>query len=363
MNFQDTLSFTFWGNTIENYLWFSVIMLLALLFKRLLSKRIGKIIFGLFKRIKPGLLEFNDLFELMIKPMELLIVLIGLSFAVGVLDFPGAEGGEGVSRMIDVALQIAIVMAVTWSILRLIDFLGLVLLKQAEKTDSKTDDQIILFVKEAGKIFAYIFSFLFILGAVFELNIGAMVAGLGIGGLAIALAAQDTLENVIASFIIFFDKPFVIGDYIKVSGVSGVVEKIGFRSSRIRTLEKSYLTIPNKMLISDVLDNMSLRTFRRAKFHVGLVYETSIEQVKAIVNDIQTFIDEHENTNQDGLVRFETFGDSSLNVLVLFYVDTTKYDVYLAVVEEINFKIMEIVKSHGSDFAFPSTTVYLQKEN
>lgn len=363
MDFQETLSFIFWGNTIENYLWFTGIVLLAILFKRLLSKRLGKLLFGLFKRIKPGLLEFDDLFNLMIKPMELLIVLIGLSFAVGVLDLPGSEEGAGISRMIDVALQISIVVAVTWSMLRLMDFLGLILLKQAEKTASKTDDQIILFVKEAGKIFVYIFSFLFILGAVFKLNIGAMVAGLGIGGLAIALAAQDTLENVIASFIIFFDKPFIVGDYIKVSGVSGVVEKIGFRSSRIRTLEKSYLTIPNKMLISDVLDNMSLRTFRRAKFHVGLVYETSIEQVKAIVNDIQAFVDEHENTNQDGLIRFEEFGDSSLNVMVLFYVDTTEYAIYLAVVEEINFKIMEIVKKHGSDFAFPSTTVYLQKEN
>ncbi|HIA35178.1 MAG TPA: mechanosensitive ion channel family protein [Flavobacteriales bacterium] len=363
MDFQETLSFIFWGNTIENYLWFTGIVLLAILFKRLLSKRLGKLLFGLFKRVKPGLLEFDDLFNLMIKPMELLIVLIGLSFAVGVLDLPGSEEGAGISRMIDVALQISIVVAVTWSMLRLMDFLGLILLKQAEKTASKTDDQIILFVKEAGKIFVYIFSFLFILGAVFKLNIGAMVAGLGIGGLAIALAAQDTLENVIASFIIFFDKPFIVGDYIKVSGVSGVVEKIGFRSSRIRTLEKSYLTIPNKMLISDVLDNMSLRTFRRAKFHVGLVYETSIEQVKAIVNDIQAFVDEHENTNQDGLIRFEEFGDSSLNVMVLFYVDTTEYNIYLAVVEEINFKIMEIVKKHGSDFAFPSTTVYLQKEN
>ncbi|MBL4753199.1 MAG: mechanosensitive ion channel family protein [Flavobacteriales bacterium] len=247
--------------------------------------------------------------------------------------------------------------------LRLTDFIGLLLLRQAAKTDSTADDQIIQFVKEALKIFTYIFAFLFILGAVFKLNIGAMVAGLGIGGLAIALAAQDTLQNVIASFIIFFDKPFVVGDYIKVEGISGVVEKIGFRSTRIRTLEKSFLTIPNNMLVSNVLDNMSLRTFRRSKFQIGVLYETSIDQIKEIVRDIQAYIDEHEKTNQDGLVRFGEFGDSSLNITVLLYVDTQSYDEYMMVLEDINFKIMEIVKKHGSDFAFPSTTVYLHKEN
>ena len=117
------------------------------------------------------------------------------------------------------------------------------------------------------------------------------------------------------------------------------------------------------MLISNVLDNMSLRTFRRSKFQVGLLYETSIDQIKAIVKDIQAYIDEHEKTNQDGLVRFEEFGDSSLNITILLYVDTQKYDEYMMVVEDINFKIMEIVGAHGSDFAFPSTTVYMKKEN
>jgi MscS family membrane protein len=189
-----------------------------------------------------------------------------------------------------------------------------------------------------------------------------MVAGLGIGGLAIALAAQDTLENVIASFIIFMDKPFKQGDYISVSGAKGVVERIGFRSTRIRTLEKSYLTIPNKMLISDVLDNLSLRTFRRSKFYIGLVYSTTQDQIKSIVSEIQKYLDDHEMTNEDGLVRFEEFGDSSLNIMVLLYVDTQQYAEFLEVLEDVNFQIMEIVKRNGSDFAFPSTTVYLQKE-
>jgi len=363
--FRDFLDSTFWGNSIENYLWFSAIILVALVFKRLISKQLGQVVFKIFKRGKEDdSLSLDSFFELMIKPVELLIVFVGLSFAVKTLHFPTPSGDDlGIERVLDIIIQISLVVTVTWAMLRLTDFIGLLLLRQAAKTDSTADDQIIQFVKEALKIFTYIFAFLFILGAVFKLNIGAMVAGLGIGGLAIALAAQDTLQNVIASFIIFFDKPFVVGDYIKVEGISGVVEKIGFRSTRIRTLEKSFLTIPNNMLVSNVLDNMSLRTFRRSKFQIGVLYETSIDQIKEIVRDIQAYIDEHEKTNQDGLVRFGEFGDSSLNITVLLYVDTQSYDEYMMVLEDINFKIMEIVKKHGSDFAFPSTTVYLHKEN
>jgi MscS family membrane protein len=276
---------------------------------------------------------------------------------------PAAEGGASLQDVVNITFQILIVVSVTWIVLRIIDFLGHVLAKKAELTETTTDDQIIQFAKEALKILTYIFSFLFILGAIFKLNIGGLIAGLGIGGLAIALAAQDTIENVIASFIIFFDKPFVVGDFINIGGEYGVVEKIGFRSTRIRTLEKSYLTLPNKSLINDKLDNLTLRTFRRAKFYVGLTYATNGEKIKAIVGDIQSLLDKHPKTNEDGLVRFEEFGDSSLNIMVLMYVDTTDYSEFMAVREEVNLKIMEIVKKHGSDFAFPSTTVYLQKEN
>jgi len=364
MDFTEILDSSLWGNTFENYLWFGGIILLALLFKKLISKLFGNLLIKLFKKQKAENSDVEIFFQHVTKPLELVILFVGLSIAFTTLSYPEVEEGElGIQGFLEHGLQIIILISITRLVLKFIDFLGYFLLKQAEKTDSTADDQIVQFLKEALKISTYIFSFLFILGAVFDLNIGTLVAGLGIGGLAIALAAQDTLENVIASFIIFLDKPFLVGDYIKVGGVSGVVERIGFRSTRIRTLEKSYLTIPNKSLINDTLDNMSLRTFRRSKFHVGLTYDTSIEQIKAIVTDIQAYVDEHEHTNQDGLVRFEEFGDSSLNVLVLLYVDTTEYAVYLEVMEDINLKIMEIVKRHGSDFAFPSTTVYLHKEN
>ncbi|MBN4052208.1 mechanosensitive ion channel family protein [Sphingobacteriaceae bacterium AH-315-L07] len=353
-----------WGNSVENYLWFTGIIVLSILFKRIISKKLSRVIFGVFKRFLSEVEAIDKFFELLIKPVEYLIVLIGISFAFNALSFPvPVEGETGFQEMLNLFLQVSIIIIVTWIVLRVVDFLAYVLGKQAEKTDTKADDQIIEFIKEALKIVAVTFSVLFTLGAVFQLNIGSLIAGLGIGGLAIALAAQDTLENLIASFIIFLDKPFVVGDYINVGDVYGTVEKIGFRSTRIRTLEKSYLTIPNKSLINDTLDNLTLRSYRRAKYSVGVTYDTSIDQIKSIVKEIQEYIDQHQQTDENGLVKFESFGDSSLNILVLYFVDTKQYSEYLTVQQEINYKIMEIVSKHGGDFAFPTRTVHVLNES
>ena len=139
------------------------------------------------------------------------------------------------------------------------------------------------------------------------------------------------------------------------------MEKVGFRSTRIRTFDKSLVTLPNKKMIDAELDNLGMRPVRRVKFNIGLTYDTSIEQIKAIVTDIQNMINEHEKTDQEGKVRFQEFGSSSLDILVIYYVNSPKWDDLIDVREDINYKIMEIVKKHNSDFAFPSTTVYLQK--
>jgi MscS family membrane protein len=175
------------------------------------------------------------------------------------------------------------------------------------------------------------------------------------------MASKESLENLLGSFTIFFDQPFTVGDIVTVGSVTGVVEKVGFRSTRIRTFDKSLVTVPNKKMIDAELDNLGLRPIRRVKFNIGLTYETTPEQIKAIVTDIQEMINLHEKTNQDGRVRFQEFGSSSLDIMVMYFVDSPKWEDLINVKEDVNYKIMEIVKKHNSDFAFPSTTVYLQK--
>ncbi|MCK6649133.1 MAG: mechanosensitive ion channel family protein [Bacteroidia bacterium] len=363
---ENILHRTLLGNSIESYCWFAGIVLLGLIFQRLLSKLLTLFVFKVVQKYSTEV-GFEKLLALTKKPMRLLILLITFYIAFDRLDFPiewniGSIEHFGLRMTILRAFQVGIAISITWIILRIVDFFGLILMHRASLTESKTDDQLVPFIKEAIKVIVVILSIFFTLGAVFKLNIASLIAGLGIGGLAIALAAKESLENLLGSFTIFLDKPFVIGDLIRIGSLEGHVEKIGFRSTRIRTLEKSYVTVPNKKLVDSELDNLSLRIQRRAKFDVGLTYDTPSEKIKLIVADIQKYIESHAHIlKEETRVRLNEFGSSSINIMVLYFVDTLEYDVYLDVREEINYKIIEIVNAHGSSFAYPTTTVLVKK--
>jgi MscS family membrane protein len=362
---KDILSQVYFSNTVGDYLWFLFMMLLAVLFKRIISRYLSNLVYKIFDKHTEGI-DKRQLFDLLYRPLTLLILLFIFYIATIHIEFPdefdyGKFETFRLKNLAHIFYQLLLIISFIWIALRLVDFAGIILLNKAEQTESKQDDQLVAFATEFVKILVVILGIFVIMGAVFKIDIGTLIAGLGIGGLALALAAKESLENLLASFTIFLDKPFVVGDLVQVGGVLGTVEKVGFRSTRIRTLEKSFLTIPNKKMVDTELDNLTLRTFRRARFSVGVTYQTSPEQIAAIIKDIQEYIDEHPNTNQDGKVRFTEFGSSSLDIMVQYFVDTMDWDVYLNVKQEINFKIMEIVKKHNSAFAFPTTTVYLHK--
>ena len=271
------------------------------------------------------------------------------------------ENEVGLKMLINKGFSLIYVYSIFWIFLKVIDFIGLILNKRAEATQNKMDDQLIPFIIEIVKIITYAFGLIVVMGNIFEVNITALATGLGIGGLALAMASKESLENLLGSFTIFFDQPFTVGDIVTVGTVTGVVEKVGFRSTRIRTFDKSLVTVPNKKMIDAELDNLGLRPVRRVKFNIGLTYETTPAQIKAIVSEIQEMINKHAKTNQDGRVRFQEFGSSSLDIMVMYFVDSSKWEDLIDVKEDVNYKIMEIVNKHNSDFAFPSTTVYLQK--
>lgn len=319
---QDIFNRTFLGNSIEAYVWFAGIALIGLLFKRLLSKFLAYLGYKLMSKYASpiGYTKFNELVE---KPIGIFILLITFYLAFDRLEFPNAWNlvpaeRFGLRMIMFSGFQIAIIFSLTWIFLRLIDFFGLILMYKASLTESKADDQLVSFIKESLKVVLIILSIFFILGAVFKLNIASLIAGLGIGGLAIALAAKESLENLLGSFTIFLDKPFTIGDVVKIGSVEGTVEHIGFRSTRIRTVEKTYLTVPNKKMVDSELDNLSLRLQRRVKFDISLVYETSITQFKNIVADIQAYIDNHPQINTaDNIVRMHNFADSGIEIMGL----------------------------------------------
>jgi MscS family membrane protein len=357
----------FLGNSIQDYCWFLGAIIIGLLFKKLISRYFSKLLYKLIgkKDSEIGVEKFN---ELLSKPIGLFIMLaiiyLGASHIVYPPNWNLANVSEfGLKMIVSKSYSFVYVLSIFWILLKVIDFVGLILFAKAEKTENKMDDQLIPFILEIVKILTYIFALFIIMGNIFDVNITALATGLGIGGIALAMASKESLENLLGSFTIFFDRPFTVGDTVTVGSVTGRVEKVGFRSTRIRTFDKSIVTVPNKKMIDAELDNLGMRPVRRVKFNLGLTYDTTIEQIKTIVADIQNMINEHEKTDQEGKVRFQEFGGSSLDILVIYYVNSPKWDDLIDVREDINYKIMEIVKKHNSDFAFPSTTVYLQQNN
>ena len=353
------------GNTIQDYAWFLGAILVGFIFKKLISKYLSHLLFKVVgkKGAEVGIDKFD---ALLTKPIGLCIMLSIIYLGSSHIEYPSvwnlaSENEVGLKMLVNKGFSLVYVYSIFWIILKVIDFIGLILNKRAEATENKMDDQLIPFIIEIAKIITYVFALVIIMGNIFEVNITALATGLGIGGLALAMASKESLENLLGSFTIFFDQPFTVGDIVTVGSVTGVVEKVGFRSTRIRTFDKSLVTVPNKKMIDAELDNLGLRPVRRVKFNIGLTYETSTNQIKAIVTDIQEMINLHEKTNQDGRVRFQEFGSSSLDIMVMYFVDRPKWEDFINVKEDVNYKIMEIVKNHNSDFAFPSTTVYLQK--
>tara|TARA_A100001011_G_scaffold55730_1_gene54539 strand:+ start:4350 stop:5453 length:1104 start_codon:yes stop_codon:yes gene_type:complete len=366
MEITEILELKLFDNTILTYLYFLVSVLIGYLILIPLSSYFLKLSLKFFSKVnnQNDAAKFNSLLK---KPIKYLLFLVVLYVSSMFLDLSelisNKESGLGIIDIISKAFNLLLLLIVFWIINRSIDFIGFKLKNRASETESKVDDQLIPFAVDMAKVIIIVLGIVMILGNVFDVNIAALVTGLGIGGVAFALASKESLENLLGSFTIFFDKPFTVGDIVTLGGVTGVVEKVGFRSTRIRTFDKSIVTVPNKNIISSELDNLGARPVRRVKFNIGLTYDSSVNNIKAIVNDIQDLIDKHPDTNNDGKVRFLNFGPSSLDIMVLYYVNSPDWEVLINTQEKINYSIIDIVSKHKCDFAFPSTSVYIEKNN
>lgn len=198
---------------------------------------------------------------------------------------------------------------------------------------------------------------------VWSINVTALVASLGLGGLAFALAAKDTASNMFGSFALLADKSIRIGEWIKVGGVEGTVEDIGMRTTKIRSFEKSLITVPNQIVSNSPIENFSRRGVRRIKMRIGLTYSTSGDQMNAIVQEIRAMLHNHEKISHKDtlLVNFESFGDSALNIFIYTFTSTSNWERYLNIREDIHLKIMKIVEENESSFAFPSQSIYVEQ--
>lgn len=255
--------------------------------------------------------------------------------------------------------EIAVSAAFIWLLYNLSNVLSDYLSSLTGKTESKLDDQLVPLIRKTLKIFIVILGVLFVLQN-HGINVASLLAGLGLGGLAFALAARDTLANFFGSITIFLDKPFQIGDWIKTQSVEGTVEEVGFRSTRIRTFHNSLISVPNANMADAEVDNLGLREFRRIKSTINLTYSTTPEQMEAFVEGIKAIIKANSNFRQDFYeVHFNNFGAHSLEVLVYCFLKVETWSDELQQRHNFFIEIVRLAKQVGVEFAFPTQTLHV----
>lgn len=355
MNFsQRFLDYRILDNRVENILLFAGLLLVAWVFKRYISVLLGKVLYRFFRRYSRED-RFTAFKHKILRPLQWFLVLMIMMFGVGLLQFPAAWNirfmNYRVYAVLTGLLQTAIALSFTWLILRMVDFLGLVAKERAAATESKLDDQLVPFVKDFVKIVIIVFALLFILGSILKFNIASLIAGVGIGGLAIALAAQESLKNLFASITIFLDKPFRVGDVVTAGKVTGTVENIGFRSTRLRTADKTFVTLPNKVMVDEAVDNLTMRTQRRVNVQIVLAFDTTMEQIRSIVDDLYKYFRSREQWNDENIVRFDEFMVNGFRLNITYFEPIVEMDKHMEQREQVNFKIVEIVNRHKASFA------------
>jgi MscS family membrane protein len=230
-----------------------------------------------------------------------------------------------------------------------------------KRTHLKLDDQLVPILTHFLTGIVIFFGGLKLL-TLFGVSPASVIAGASIGGLALALASQDTVKNLIGTFMIFLDKPFHIGDWIETSELQGTVEEVGFRSSRIRAADTSIYQITNSKLSEIVINNKGMRLFRRYKTEIGIRYDTPPEYIELFVDGLKEIIKAHPYTNKEQYdVAFSGFGDSALKILVNTYFSVADWSTEQIAKHELHLAIVKLAKILGVDFAFPSSTVYIEQ--
>jgi MscS family membrane protein len=362
-NLQKILNNSFLYNPVENWFWFLGILLLGFLFKRIFSVVVSNIAYRIIKQETQNV-PVSNFVDLLKRPVEFVISLLIIYSAVDEISFPKKWriipfGKIRVSEFADKLLDMLFIIAITWIIIRFVKFFALVFLKKAEENEIKKDEHLVPFFRDIIIAIVVFCSFFLILGFVFRQDVLSLITGLGIGGVALALAARATLENLFASFTLFTEQPFIVGDDIELGSLIGTVEKVGFRSTRVRHVDGSLIVVPNQMLVSQTLNNLTQRKHRRHKFFLRLKLDTPITKIKTVVNEIQHLIDNHEHTsNHEGHVRFDAIGDYSINLLVVFFATTPDYWESKDIRQGINYSINKVLEKYEVELASPTTTLF-----
>ncbi len=288
----------------------------------------------------------------------ILLVTTGITLLVG---FPMLDFDPEIENVVNQISSLIAAVGVLQVAYRGIDIFMDVLTRRASETESKLDDSLVPLLRTAVRLFVTFVGLLFVLQNL-DINVSSLIAGLGLGGLAIALAAQDTVRNLLGGVTIFADKPFEVGDWVVVDGVEGTVEAVGFRSTRVRTFYNSLISVPNGNLMDSGIDNMGQRRWRRYKTTLGVAYHTKPDQLQAFVEGIRAIIQANPGMRQDYyIVEFHGFGPTSLDILVYCFIDAEDWNEELRTRHVLNLDIMRLAESLQVEFAFPTQTLHIAR--
>jgi MscS family membrane protein len=322
---------------------------------------VGKIIYWIFGNVFRRLTAKTDtklddiILDMIEEPIVVVVTVAGIWYGLRRLALP-----EAFDTFLGNVTQVLIALSIAWLFARLFDSLfKQYLVPLAEKTESDLDDQLLPILRKGTK------ALIWVLGLIVALNnagydVGAVLAGLGIGGLALAMAAKDTVSNIFGGFTIFTDRPFTINERVKVAGYDGTIKEIGIRSTRLQTLAGTVVTIPNSTFSDSPVENVSLEPSRKVTVNLGLTYDTSPEDMEKAIELLKTIGAEHDALDEKILTSFNAFGDFAMNILFIYYI-LPGNDI-LQTQTEINLRILKDFTTAGLDFAFPTQTILASVE-
>ena len=345
---MDFLDQVYLDNTIRSYCIAGGIILLMLILKRYFSRYIAAVVYRLFHRLWKNV-EKKSFTDLVVEPLEWFLFILLAVFTIDKLNFPAAWQYKIYGHAIDdifTRLGIGlIIISFTRFLLRIIDFIALVLGQKAAITPDKSDDQLIIFFRDFLKVVVGIIGLLMLIKACLNQPVGNLLTSISIVGAAVALAAKESLENLIASFIIFFDKPFTAGDTVKVNNVTGTVEKIGLRSTRIRTADKTLVTVPNKQMVDSVVDNWSMRTYRRAEIKLELSPETTAATAQQCIIEIKKLLETKTQLTSYN-VHLTEISKAGITIVAEYFTVPIALEEFISIKETVNFAVKDILEQN-----------------
>jgi MscS family membrane protein len=332
------------------------ILVLFILFRNLFTKYVFQLILKLSRKTPTDF--FSQICLSFERPLGWGFIILGLYLAMDY--FPFIEQHNALFLKF---LRSMVIVLITWGLFNLSSPSTGILVSVNQKMNNKIDLILLPFISRTVRVILIAIS-ISIIGQEFDYDVNGLVAGLGLGGLAFALAAKEAVGNLIGGIVIVTEKPFSIGEWILTPSVEGTVEDINFRSTKIRTFSQALVTVPNSTLANEPITNWSRMGKRRITFHLGLNYQTSKEQIQKVVHRIEQMLRTHEEIHPDTImVAFDQYNDSSLDILMYFFTNTTVWAEHVKIKHEINIEIMGILEEERVEVAFPSRTIYVSPQS